>query len=92
LSGIRIKAAVKAFAKARPEMEKRVVAAPTQGLQLSVLAMIDAGLGHKDKAVEEGKRACDLTPFKENNFDATTVHCNLAVVYSWTGPERSCDR
>ncbi len=78
-------AAVKAFAKARPEMEKYVVAAPTQGLQLSVLAMIDAGLGHKDKAVEEGKRACDLTPFKQNNFDATTVRCNLAVVYAWTG-------
>jgi len=78
-------ATVKAFAKARPEMEKYVVAAPTQGLQLSVLAMIDAGLGHKDKAVEEGKRACDLTPFKQNNFDATTVRCNLAVVYAWTG-------
>jgi tetratricopeptide (TPR) repeat protein len=78
-------AAVKAFSKARPEMEKYVVAAPTQGLQLSVLAMIDAGLGHKDKAVEEGKRACDLTPFKQNNFDATTVRCNLAVVYAWTG-------
>jgi hypothetical protein len=26
-----------------------------------------------------------LTPFKVNNFDATTVHCNLAVVYAWTG-------
>jgi tetratricopeptide (TPR) repeat protein len=78
-------AAVKAFAKARPEMEKYVVAAPTQGLQLSTLAMIDAGLRHKDKAVEEGKRACDLTPFKQNNFDATTVRCNLAVVYAWTG-------
>jgi tetratricopeptide (TPR) repeat protein len=77
-------ASVKAFAKARPEMERRVVAAPTQGLQLSVLAMIDAGLGHKEQAVQEGKRACELTPFKVNNFDATTVHCNLAVVYAWT--------
>ncbi len=78
-------AAVKAFAKARPEMETRVGVASTHGLQLSVLAMVDAGLGHKDKAVEEGKKACDLTPFKENNFDATTVHCDLAVVYAWTG-------
>ena len=77
-------AEAKAFTHARPEMEKYVVAAPTQGLQLSVLAMIDAGLGHKDKAVEEGKRACDLAPFKQNNFDATTVRCNLAVVYART--------
>jgi serine/threonine-protein kinase len=78
-------AAAKAFAKARPEMENRVGVASIHGLQLSVLAMVDAGLGHKDKAVEEAKRACDVTPFKENNFDATTVHCNLAVVYGWIG-------
>jgi hypothetical protein len=78
-------AAVKAFAIARPEIEKRVVAAATNGVELSVLAMIDAGLGHKEQAVQEGKRACELTPFKVNNFDAPTVRCNLAVVYAWTG-------
>ena len=78
-------AAVKAFAIARPEIEKRVVAAATNGVELSVLAMIDAGLGHKEQAVQEGKRACELTPFKVNNFDAPTARCNLAVVYAWTG-------
>jgi TolB-like protein len=78
-------AAAQKFAIARPEIEKRVVAGPSQGLQLSVLAVIDAGLGHEEQAVEEGKRACELTPFKVNNVDATTVHCNLAVVYAWTG-------
>jgi hypothetical protein len=78
-------AAVKAFAIARPEIEKRVVAAATDGVELSVLAMIDAGLGRKEQAVEEGKRACDLTPFKVNNLAAPTVHCNLAIVYAWTG-------
>jgi hypothetical protein len=78
-------AAVKAFAVARPKLEKRVVAAPSNGIELSLLAIADAGLGQKDKAVEEGKRACEVTPFKENNFDATTVHSNLAVVYGWIG-------
>lgn len=78
-------AAVKAFATARPEIEKRVVAAPTNAVELSVLAMIDAGLGRKEQAIEEGKRACELTPFKVNNFEATTVGCNLAVVYAWIG-------
>jgi tetratricopeptide (TPR) repeat protein len=78
-------AAMKAFAIARPEIQKRVVASPTLGLQLSLLAIIDAGLGHKEQAVDEAKRACELTPFKVNNFDAPTVHCNLAVVYAWTG-------
>jgi len=78
-------AAKKAFAIARPELEKRVVAAPSNGVELSVLAIADAGLGHSQQAIEEGRRACDLAPFKTNNFDAPTVHCNLAVVYAWTG-------
>jgi serine/threonine-protein kinase len=78
-------AAVKAFAIARPELEKRVVSAPSNGVELSVLAIADAGLGRSQQAIEEGQRACDLAPFKTNSFDAPTVHCNLAVVYAWTG-------
>ena len=78
-------AAVTAFAIARPEMERRVNATPGNGVKLSVLAMIDAGLGRKEQAIEEGKRACELTPFKTNNFDACTARCNLAVAYAWTG-------
>ena len=74
-----------AFAKARPEMEKTVQAGPTDGPALSILAIIDAGLGDKGKATEEAKRACDLSSYKTNNLDATTVHANLAAVYAWTG-------
>ena len=77
-------AAVKAFAVARPVMEKRVVADPTDSLQLSVLAMIDAGLGHRQDAVQEGKKACELIS-KTNAFYTPNVHCNLAVVYAWIG-------
>ena len=76
---------MKAFAVARPEIEKRVVAAPSSGVELSVLAIADAGVGHSQQAVEEGRRACDLSPFEVNNFEAPTVRCNLAVVYAWTG-------
>jgi serine/threonine-protein kinase len=78
-------AAIKAFAVVRPEMEKRVFADPTDGLQLSVLAIIDAGLGRKEQAVREGKKACELISSRANNFNTPTVHCNLAVVYAWTG-------
>jgi len=77
-------AAVKAFAVARTVMEKRVVADPTDGLQLGVLAMIDAGLGHRQDAVHEGKKACELIS-KTNVFYTPNVHCNLAVVYAWIG-------
>jgi tetratricopeptide (TPR) repeat protein len=78
-------AAVKAFAVARPEMEKRAFANPTEGLQLSVLAMIDAGLGRKEQAVLEARRAAELTTYKVNNFLAPTVSCHLAIVYAWNG-------
>jgi serine/threonine-protein kinase len=61
------------------------VSAPSNGVELSVLAILDAGLGRSQQAIEEGQRACDLAPFKTNSFDAPTVHCNLAVVYAWTG-------
>lgn len=78
-------AAVAAFNALRPEMEKRALALPAEGVPLSVLAIIDAGLGRKEEAIREAKRACELSTFQINNFDATTVRCNLAVVYAWTG-------
>ena len=78
-------AAKTAFAAARPEIEKQVLAQPTEGMALSLLAIADAGLGHKDQAVEEAKHACELNSFKRKNLQAPTVRCNLAVVYAWTG-------
>jgi len=78
-------AALNAFRAARPEMEESVRADPARGTPLSILAMIDAGLGRAEQAVEEGKRACELSSFKINNLDAVAVRANLAVVYAWIG-------
>ena len=58
---------------------------PTDGLPLSVLAIIDAGLGRTEQAVQEGREACELISSNSNNFNFKTVHANLAIVYSWTG-------
>jgi serine/threonine protein kinase len=77
-------AAVKAFEKARPFVEQRVLADPSIGLDLSVLAIIDAALGHKELAVQEGRKACDLDSTKTSNFLSPAIHSNLAVVYAWT--------
>src|SRR4029077_8069331 len=78
-------AALNAFRAARPHMEESVRADPARGTPLSFLAMIDAGLGRAEQAVEEGKRACELSSFKINNLDAVAVRANLAVVYAWIG-------
>jgi hypothetical protein len=77
--------AVAAFNVARPQIEKRALSSPAEGVPLSILAIIDAGLGRKSEALLEAMRACELSSFQVNNFDATTVRCHLAVVYAWTG-------
>jgi TolB-like protein/tetratricopeptide (TPR) repeat protein len=78
-------AAMKAFTIARGSTEQRVLADPSVGLDLSVLAIIDAALGHRELAVQEGRQACDLYSSKASNFLLPALRCNLAVVYAWTG-------
>jgi serine/threonine-protein kinase len=79
------KGAQAAFATARLEVEKAVLADPSDGRPLSLLAMIDAGLGHREQAVQEAEHACDLEPFENSAMRAPVMRCNLAVVYAWNG-------
>jgi len=79
------KGAQAAFAAARLEVEKAVLADASDGRALSLLAMIDAGLGRQEQAVEEAEQACDLETFENSGPSAPIVRCNLAVVYAWNG-------
>src|SRR6266568_410553 len=74
-----------AFAAARLEVEKAVLADASDGRALSLLAMIDAGLGRQEQAVQEAEHACDLVTFENSGPSAPIVRCNLAVVYAWNG-------
>jgi len=55
-----------AFEAARTQQEKIVQAQPDNGPAVCVLAMIDAGLGRKEQALEEGRRAIALTPMEKD--------------------------
>ena len=79
------KGAKAAFAAARLEVEKAVSAEASDGRALSLLAMIDAGLGRREQAVQEAEHACDLVTFENSGASAPIVRCNLAVVYAWNG-------
>jgi serine/threonine-protein kinase len=79
------KAAEAAFTAARLEVEKAVLADASDGRALSLLAMIDAGLGRQELAVQEAEHACDLVTFENSGPSAPIVRCNLAVVYAWNG-------
>jgi serine/threonine protein kinase/tetratricopeptide (TPR) repeat protein len=72
-----------AFAVARVQAASAVLADSTSNRKLSLLAMIDAGLGRREEAVEEARRAYDMASTVA--IDAPVAACNLAIVYAWTG-------
>jgi TolB-like protein/Flp pilus assembly protein TadD len=78
-------AAHAAFMAARAETEKLVRAQPGNARPLSALAIIDAELGEKDKAVQEGRTACDMLPVAKDAIRGVQLITNLARIYALTG-------
>ncbi len=74
-----------AFSAARSEVEKVVAKQPDFAAGLSLLGLIDAGLGRRQEAVREGQRACELLPISKDAVDGTNFAVNLAQIYAWTG-------
>ena len=73
-----------AFTIARTEVAKIVESQPEFAAALSLLGMIDAGLGRKEEALREGRRACDLLPISKDAIDGVALAVNLAQIYAWT--------
>ena len=78
-------AARSAFMTARAEIEKIVHAQPENANQLRMLALIDAELGEKEKAIREGRAACDMVPVAKDALDGVILITNLACIYALTG-------
>ncbi|MGI9113892.1 MAG: adenylate/guanylate cyclase domain-containing protein [Chthoniobacterales bacterium] len=74
-----------AFTGARAEVEKIVEKQPDFAAALSLLGMIDAGLGRKEEALREGRRACELLPMTSDAVDGANFAVNLAQIYTWIG-------
>ena len=74
-----------AFNVARIEVEKIVEKQPDFAAALSFLGMIDAGLGRKEEALREGRRACELLPISKDSIDGAAFAVNLAQIYAWVG-------
>ena len=55
------------------------------GGDLCVLALIDAGLGRKEEALREGRRAGELPPVPNNALDGPDILYFFAVICAWTG-------
>jgi serine/threonine-protein kinase len=78
-------AAHAAFTAARAETEELVRAQPGNARPLSELAFIDAELGDKEKAIQEGRTACDMRPIAKDAVDGVNLITNLARIYALTG-------
>jgi hypothetical protein len=74
-----------AFAAARAEQEKIVQAQPTHGPTICVLGMIDAGLGRKEEALREGRRAVELLPVERDAAEGVVMIKYLAMIAAWVG-------
>ena len=74
-----------AFEAARTEQEKSVQARPDRGALLCVLGMIDAALGHNELALEEGRRAIELTPVDKDLLRGSRVVQYFAITAAWAG-------
>ena len=74
-----------AFAAARAQQEKIVQAQPDYGPALCVLGLIDAALGRKDLALDEGRRAIALTPLEKDVNNGSRVLQYFAITAAWAG-------
>jgi tetratricopeptide (TPR) repeat protein len=73
-----------AFLAARREVETMVEKQPDFAAALSLLGMIDAGLGRNREAIEAGERSCKLLPVSQDAVDGMFLAINLAQIYAWT--------
>jgi serine/threonine protein kinase/Flp pilus assembly protein TadD len=74
-----------AFMAARNEVEETLAKEPDFAAATSLLGVIDAGLGRKEDALREGRRACELLPISKDAISGMALAINLAQIYTWTG-------
>jgi TolB-like protein/Tfp pilus assembly protein PilF len=74
-----------AFQRARPILEKAIQQGFDDASRHMTLGMVLAGLGEKDAAIAEGKRAVALLPESQDALDGPKVTLALAQIYAWTG-------
>jgi serine/threonine-protein kinase len=74
-----------AFEEARLIAERSLRESPDSATRHVLLGQILAGLGQKDEAIAEGKRAVDLLPEAEDALSGPKITLGLAIIYARTG-------
>jgi serine/threonine protein kinase/Flp pilus assembly protein TadD len=74
-----------AFTAARAEQQKVIQANESYGPPLCVLGLINAGLGRKEEALREGRRAVELLPVEKDPINGIAMVKYLAMIAAWVG-------
>jgi TolB-like protein/Tfp pilus assembly protein PilF len=74
-----------AFTAARAEQQKILQAPESYGPALCVLGLIDAGLGRKEEALREGRRAVELLPVEKDRIFGIAMVKYFAMIAAWAG-------
>ncbi|MGE5214982.1 MAG: protein kinase domain-containing protein, partial [Nitrospirota bacterium] len=74
-----------AFLAARTKQDKIIQAQPNYGPAWCVLGLIDAGLGRKEDALREGRRAIELLPVENDAINGLAMIKYFAVIAAWIG-------
>jgi hypothetical protein len=74
-----------AFMRARAQQEVETRSHPDNGSLLSELGLIDAALGRKEEALNEGRRAMELGSNLKESFTDPYVQMCFAITCAWTG-------
>jgi serine/threonine-protein kinase len=73
------------FTAARAEQEKIIQTQPNYGPPLCVLGLIDAALGRKQEALDEGRRAVELLPAEKDAINGPGMIQYFAMIAAWAG-------
>jgi len=74
-----------AFMRARVQQEDEIRAHPNNVTLLADLGVIDAGLGRKEEALSEGRRAIELASSVKDSDTEPYVELGFALICAWTG-------
>ena len=74
-----------AFMRARAQQEEEIRGHPDDVTLLADLGLIDAGLGKKEEALSEGRRAMELAPNVKDSGTEPYVKMCFAIICAWTG-------
>jgi serine/threonine-protein kinase len=80
-----------AFMRARAQQEEEIRVHPDNADLLGELGLIDAGLGRKEEALNEGRRAMEMVPSTTSPLsfsdegDGSYVQMCFAIICAWTG-------